>query len=336
MAAVDRRTLLLALAAAGLAGGSGSARAERILRIATGGIAGTYYVVGSLVAAVVSAPEGARPCARGGSCGVPGLVAVVVSSHGSVANIEMIEAGTVESGFVQADTAHFARAGLPPFADRPRRRLRGLAKLYNETLHLCVRPDSGIRSVYDLPGKRIAVDEEGSGTLVDVRLVLAAYGLDERDFEAHYVKPVEALARMRDGALDGFFVVAGHPTPSVVEAVTALRAVLVPVDDPPVATLLERWPFFVADRIPADAYPGRPEVRTLGVGALWLVRDDFGEELAYGLLRALFHPSSRELLARGHPRAADIRPETALDSMTVPLHPGAARYYAEHGLLDGR
>ncbi len=328
------RRVLLAVALGGLV--PGPVAAARILRIATGGIAGTYYAVGTLVAAVVSAPEGARPCERGGSCGVPGLVAVVVSSHGSVANIQMIERGEVESGFVQADAAHFARLGAGPFAGRPHRRLRGLARLYNESLHLCVRPEAGIRSLWDLPGKRIAVDEEGSGTLLDVRLLLEAYGLAEDAFKAHYIKPVEALRLMAEGRLDGFFVVAGAPTPSVQEAVRRFRAVLVPVDDPPAQALPARWPFFVEDLIPAGTYPGRPAVRTLGVGALWLVRDDLEEELVYGLARALFHPASRRLLERGHPRAADIRLESALRSMTVPLHPGAERYYAEAGLIDPR
>lgn len=329
---LSRRLLLAGLASLAAAGGV-RAQALRVLRIATGGIAGTYYAVGSAIAAVVGAPPGGRSCEKGGSCGVPGLVATVLSSHGSVANVEMLEQGEVETGFVQADVAHFAVTGTGPFAGRPRRHLRGLAKLYDEVLHLVVMPDSGIRSPRDLPGKRVSLDEPGSGTLVDVRLLLEAFGIAEEDLRAVYLKPAEALGLMRKGELDGFFVMAGAPTPSVVEAVERLGAVLVPISGPPVGRLLADWPFFLRHTIPAGTYADRPAVPTIAVGALWLGRDDLEDELVYGLLRGLFHPSSRPLLERAHPRAADIRPETALEGMSVPLHPGAARFYADHGLL---
>lgn len=321
---------LASLAAAGVS----RAQALRVLRIATGGIAGTYYAVGSAIAAVVGAPPGGRSCEKGGSCGVPGLVATVLSSHGSVANAEMLERGEVETGFVQADVAHFAFTGTGPFHGRPHRRLRGLAKLYDEALHLVVMPDSGIRSLEDLPGKRISLDEPGSGTLVDVRLVLEAFGIDEAAIRAVHLKPAEALDLARKGGLDGFFVMAGAPTPSVVEAVERLDARLVPIDGPPVERLLAAWPFFLRHTIPAGTYAGRDAVPTIAVGALWLCRDDLEEELVWGLLRGLFHPSSRALLARAHPRAADIRLETALEGTSVPLHPGAVRFYADHGLLE--
>jgi len=335
--APSARTIRRALLAGALAAATARrirAQALRVLRIATGGIAGTYYAVGSAIAAVISAPPGGRACGEGGSCGVPGLVATVISSHGSVANVELLEQGEVETGFVQADVAHFALTGTGPFTGRPRRRLRGLAKLYDEVLHLVVMPDSGIRGPRDLPGKRISLDEPGSGTLVDVRLLLGAFGVREERIRAVYVKPDEALDLMRKGELDGFFVMAGYPTPSVVEAVERLGAVLVPIGGPAVDRLLADWPFFLRHRIPAGTYAGLTAVPTVGVGALWLCRDGLEDDLAYGLLRALFHPASRSLLERAHPRAADIRPGTALEGMTAPLHPGAVRYYADHGLLE--
>lgn len=321
---------LASLAAAGVS----RAQALRVLRIATGGIADTHYAVGSAIAAVVGAPPGGRSCGKGGSCGVPGLVATVLSSHGSVANAEMLERGEVETGFVQADVAHFAFTGTGPLDGRPHRRLRGLAKLYDEALHLVVMPDSGLRSLEDLPGKRISLDEPGSGTLVDARLVFEAFGIDEAAIRAVHLKPAEALDLARKGGLDGFFVMAGAPTPSVVEAVERLDARLVPIDGPPVERLLAASPFFLRHTIPAGTYPGRDAVPTIAVGALWLCRDDLEEEPVYGLLRGLFQPSSRALLARSHPRAADIRLETALEGMSVPLHPGAVRFYADHGLLE--
>ena len=122
----DRRSVLAGLAGA-LAGGlpcatSGAGAQEgetRLLRIATGSASGTYFRVGGLVADIVSSPPGSRPCERGGSCGVPGLVAIVQSSPGSVANVRAIERGEAESGFAQGDVAHFAHTGTAMFAGGP-------------------------------------------------------------------------------------------------------------------------------------------------------------------------------------------------------------------------
>src|SRR3954451_16828850 len=97
-------------AALGLLGGlavtPALAQATTFFRIGTGSISGTYYPIGGLVADIISNPPGSRPCAAGGDCGVPGLVAVAHTSDGSLANIKEIEAGNIESGFAQSDIAY--------------------------------------------------------------------------------------------------------------------------------------------------------------------------------------------------------------------------------------
>jgi hypothetical protein len=101
----------------------------------------------------------------------------------------------------------------------------------------------------------------------------------------------------------------------------------------PVDALLTRYGFFARDTIPVDAYPGVPATPTIAVGAQWLVSDGLGADLVHGLATALWHPSARERLDAGHPKGASIRLETALSGVTVPLHPGAERFYRERGLL---
>ncbi len=333
---IGRRGFLGTAAAAVLAWRAGPSAAQqmRLFRIGTGGVAGTYYPVGTLIAAVIGQPPGARPCERGGSCGVPGLLAVVQSSNGSVANIEAVRAGEIESGFAQADVAFWAFHGEGPFADRPpAAELRAIAKLFTESMHVVIAANSGIGSVADLRGRRVSLDEEGSGTLVDARLVLDAYGLSEADLAAVHVRADEAVSLMRRGELDAFFLVAGYPAAAVTEAVRDLGARILPIRGPEAAGLVARYPFFTYDLIPFEAYGGHAAVETIGVGALWLVRADLEEDLVYGITRALFHPVSRTLLAAGHPKAREIAPESAVDGVSVPFHPGAERWYREQGLL---
>ena len=100
------------VAAAGLAfAGAAQAQEPQFFRIGTGGTAGTYYPIGGLIANAISAPPGSRPCEEGGACGVPGLIATALSANGSVANVNAIAGGTLESGFSQSDVATWAQTG---------------------------------------------------------------------------------------------------------------------------------------------------------------------------------------------------------------------------------
>ena len=172
-------------AAAGLATalaiGVSGAQDMQFFRIATGGTAGTYFPIGGLIANAISNPPGSRACDEGGSCGVPGLVATAVASNGSVANVNGIAGGSLESGFSQSDVAFWAHTGTGIFADKGAvEKVRAIANLYPESIHLVARADAGIKSVADLKGKKVSLDEPGSGTLVDARLILEAYGLSKR------------------------------------------------------------------------------------------------------------------------------------------------------------
>ena len=107
------------------------AQEMRFFRIGTGGVAGTYYPIGGLIADIISSPPGARPCDKGGSCGVPGLVAIAQSSNGSVANVDAIKSGELESGFVQSDIAYWAYTGTGIYEGQGKvENLRAIANLY--------------------------------------------------------------------------------------------------------------------------------------------------------------------------------------------------------------
>lgn len=340
---IDRRRLLLGLLGLGAGLGLGalpaaSARAQpmQLFRIGTGGIAGTYYPIGGLLAAIISQPPGARACEDGGSCGVPGLVAIVQSSNGSVDNIEGIEDGRIESGFVQSDVAYGAYTGTGAFADRAAvPGLRALASLYVESVHLVVRGDSGITSMAELRGRRVSLDSRGSGTQIDALLILEAHGLGADDLEALYVKPEQSIRLLAAGEIDAFFIVAGYPTPSVFEVAGDYGATLLPIEGAAVDALIEQYPFFSRDVVPAGVYAGVPSTPTLAVVAQWLVHERLDEALAHDVTAALWHPTHRALLDTGHAKGREITMETALDGLGIPLHPGAERYYREMDMIGG-
>ena len=316
-----KRLLWCLIAVLASLGSVSSAHAQQYLRIGTGGTAGTYYPVGVLVARLVSQPGK--------------ILVTAQASNGSLGNVIGVANGSLETGFSQADVSHWAYTGTGIFVGKPRLSgLRLIANLYPESIHIVVKKGSGIKTVADLKGKRVALDEAGSGTLVNARQVLNAYGLQESDLIAEYIKPSLAGDRLKTGALDAFFLTAGAPALAISNLVDSGFALeLLPIDGPAAARLRAASPFFQADTIAAGTYLGTTAVPTLAVGAQWVTNDKVSNELIYEVTKALFLPSSQRARAAGHAKGQRITLEHAAQDAGLPLHPGAQRYYREAGVL---
>jgi TRAP transporter TAXI family solute receptor len=307
----------------------------QFFRIGTGGTAGTYYPIGGLIANAISNPPGSRACEDGGSCGVPGLVATAVASNGSVGNVNSINGGTLEAGFSQSDVAFWAQTGTGIWEGQPPvEKLRLIANLYPESIHLVASKESGIASVADLRGKRVSLDEPGSGTLVDAKIILGAFGLTEADITPEYLKPDQASDRMRDGAMDAFFFVGGYPAGAIAELSSQHEVVMVPITGPEIDALRAEYTFFANDVLPAGTYEGQEtDVPTLSVGAQMVTSADLSEELVYGITKAMFNETTQKLFGSGHAKGKFITLENAVQGAGIPFHPGAEKFYREVGAI---
>ena len=312
-----RLALSLALAAAA----TGAAQAPQFFRIGTGGTAGTYYPVGGMIANAVSQPGK--------------IVATAQASNGSVANVTAIAGGAMESGFSQADVATWAQKGTGIYEGKPNvPGLRLIANLYPESVHVVVKKGAGIKSVADLKGKRVALDEPGSGTLVNARAILAAYGLKEADIKPEYIKPNQAGDKMKDGSLDAFFFTGGAPAGAIAELASAGSGIdVLPIDGAAAEALKKSSPFFADDVIAADTYKGVGQVRTLAVGAQWVTSDKADAATVYEIVKALYGDAGQKALAAGHAKGKFITKENAVQGAGIPFHPGAEKFYKEAGVL---
>jgi len=309
--------------------------AMRFFRIGTGSTGGTYYPVGGLLAAAISNPPGSHPCEQGGACGVPGLIAVAQTTEGSVDNVLRMQKGELESALCQADVAYWASVGEGKFAESgPVEGLGVIAGLFPELMHVVVRRGAGIRSMKDLVGRRVSLDTAGSGTRVEALLLLAAYGIDPRKMDVESLSSGQAAEALRKEELDAFFMVAGAPVSVIAELADQHLVDLLPIAGPEAEALTAEYAFLTPDLVVAGTYTNLPATQTLSVGSLWLVSLAVDAELVYAITATLWNEPTRHILDAGHPRASQIRLETALKGVSQPpLHPGAERYYREAGLL---
>jgi hypothetical protein len=310
--------------------GAAGQQATSFFRIGTGTTSGNYFLIGGVIANAISNPPGSRPCDAGGSCGVPGLIAVAQTTQGSVENVELLASDSIESALCQSDIAYWAFSGTGMYkGEPPFERLRAIANLYQESLQIVVRADSKIHSIADLKGKRVSLGERGAGTRATAALVLDAYGISEKKVKIEQMPIAVATGRLGAGTIDAIFVVGDSPIPAIKALAEGTELRFLPVDGDKAESLRRRYPFLTVDLLPSGVYPGSPAVITVGVGTFWLVTADLDAELAYGITKALWHPSTRKLLDEGSPIGRNIRMVTALLGLPIPLHDGAAKFYSE-------
>ncbi len=314
---------------------STQAQSVKQFKIGSGHIDGTYYPIGQIVARIITAPPGERRCGEKSPCGVPGLTASALTSLGSVENVEGVSAGWLDAGFVQSDVAYWAYTGGGFFKDRkPHPKIRAVASLCPESMHIIVGWASQIKTLAGLKKRVVALGDAESGTLIGARLLLAAAGLDERrDIKPRYLAPGEAAPKLILGEVDAFMTVSGYPEVNVSRVVESGDARLLPISSQVIGKLLTAHKFISQGAIPSKVYGTNKTTPTVNVNALMIVSSEADPELVYRLTKALWWKGARQLLATGHPKGKMITVDSVLDGIGIPMHQGAVRYYREFGRI---
>lgn len=303
-----------------LVAGCDSKPKETYISIATGGTAGTYYPLGGALAKIFND-------------NIKGVNANVQSTGASVENVGLVSKGEAEIGFIQNDITYYAFTGTESFEGKDKiTNLRGMAMLYPELVQIIATEDSGIKTVDDLKGKKVAIGAPGSGVEANARQVLAVHGMTYNDLaKADYLSFNEAADQLKNKQIDAAFITAGIPTSAVTEVGQTSKIVVVPIASDKIAKLNEEYPFYTEVVIPANTYNGQTtDITTAAVMAMLVVSDKLDDDLAYDLTKQMFE--QRQVIIDTHSRGNDINIETALKGMPIELHPGAKRYYDEKGI----
>ncbi len=302
-----------------------AAFAEEFITIGTGGVTGVYYPTGGAICRLVN--KGRKE--HGVRCSVE-------STGGSVYNINTIREGELEFGVAQSDWQYHAYNGTSKFEDAGAfEGLRAVFSVHPEPFTVVARADSGIKTFADLKGKRVNIGNPGSGQRGTMEVLLEALGWTTGDFAlATELKASEQSAALCDNQIDAMVYTVGHPSGSIQEATTACDSVLVEVSGEAVDKLVAENSFYRTATIPGGMYRGNDaDTATFGVGATFVSSDAVSEDAVYAVVSSVMN--NIEDFKGLHPAFANLDPrEMATAGLSAPLHPGAAKYYKEAGIIE--
>ena len=281
----------------------------------TGGAQGTYYGFGTVMAGKVSETTSTKITA--------------ITSGGSKANIEAMDDGDAQLGFVQSDVGAYAFRGMRLFDDRVTN-FSTVANLYMEQVQI-VTLDPDIKTVADLKGKNVSVGAAGSGVYFNAVDVLKVYGLDiDKDIKPTYQSFGDSVEALQDGKIDAAFIVAGAPTTAVTSLSATKKVYLVGFDDEHIMNLITESPYYSKNVIQKETYNTDEYVVTVAVGAVVIARDDVSEADVYNFLYGVFE--NKDEITAAHAKGAELNLGFAASYTAVPYHPGAVKYYSEKGM----
>jgi TRAP transporter TAXI family solute receptor len=314
------RRLIRPLLAAAVLLLSGLALAQQqYINVLTGGTSGVYYPLGVAMSQIFGKA-------------IPNAKVSVQATKASVENLNLLEAGRGEIAFTLGDSLSDAWKGNADAGFKtPLKKLRTVAGIYPNYIQIVASADSGIRTIQDLKGKRISVGAPKSGTELNARAVLKAAGLSYSDFsKVEYLPFGESVELMKNRQLDVTLQSAGLGVSSLRDLATSQKIVVVAIPADVVKKIGDAA--YQPAMIPAKTYEGQDEdVPAVAIQNFLVTREGVSDDSVYKMVKAVFE--NHDALVAAHSAAKAITKENALKSLPVPLHPGAARYFKEIGVL---
>ncbi len=283
-----------------------------LVTIGTGGASGPYNILGTTLADIYSTDFGINSRTQ--------------TTGASVENINLLEQGKIEVAFVMSDALSQGLAGEVSFKE-PIKNVSQIATLYPNVVQIIAKKDSGIETIEDLKGKRVAVGDQNSGVEVNARTLLAGHGITYDDLQVDYLGYAEAADGLNAGTIDAAFLTSGLPNASVLELSETMGITLVSVEPTNIEEIAKEHPYFISYEVPAGTYGNEEPIKTAAVPNALVVRSDMSENDVYLLTKKFYE--SQEKLVNSHQAATEIPSLDAQSGFIAPVHPGAQKYFDE-------
>lgn len=213
--------------------------------------------------------------------------------------------------------------------------LRGLFNVSMNPYHLVVRGGLGVQRVEDLKGRTVNIGAPGQATRVFGEKLLKCYGLTPENFKVSSLTTGEAIEALKNDQIDAAFILAGLPMPGLAELAVTKKITLLPIQGPPAdAHMAEMGGTVVPVIIPAGTYKGVDvDVPTLGTPITLFCHADLDEKLVYEFVKAVWDNVKELREAHGSFKDAKLDGSVVAGWKSVPLHPGAEKYFKEVGVI---
>jgi TRAP transporter TAXI family solute receptor len=306
---------LVLLAVAVTLGGVSPATAEEVfISIGTGGTGGTYFPTGGAVADLIT-----KECPS-----VKSATAEVTAA--SVENAKLVNSGDADMALI----AWISIVGDKLTDKLPN--LRTLWWIHGSDRQWIVPAESDIKTPRDFKGKKIVVGAPASATEVTSQLELEFFGVTYNDITPAYLSFREGVEALKDGRVDVALVMAGYPNSAIMDVATLRKVRILNFSKEDLAALQKKYPFCPPVTIPAGTYPGQDEdVHTFTTPGPMAINVNVPEQAAYEIVKVV-HKNQDKLAQNAHKVFSRWRFDPSVGDL-APLHPGAARYYKEIGLL---
>ena len=296
---------------------------QQFVSIGTGGVTGVYYPTGGAICRLVNKDRKEH-----------GIRCSAESTGGSIYNINTIRSGELEFGVAQSDWQFHAFHGTSKFEDQGAfEGLRAVFSVHPEPVTIIARGDSGISNITDLKGKRVNIGNPGSGTRGTWEVIEEAMGWQRSDLKlAAEMKSAETGQAVCDNKIDAYFWLVGHPSALTQESLATCDAHLVNATGAEIDKLVADNSYYRTAVIPAGMYNNESDITTFGVGATFVTSAEVPADVVYIVVKAVF--DNIDQFKKLHPAFANLDPAQMIsDSLSAPIHDGAARYYKEQGWM---
>ncbi|USZ15754.1 TAXI family TRAP transporter solute-binding subunit [Moraxella sp. FZFQ2102] len=284
----------------------------KFLTLATGGASGPYNIIGTSLTEIYAQTFGVNSKTQ--------------TTGASVENLNLLQQKKVEAAFVMSDALSEAVSGTGNFS-APIDNVAQIASLYPNYVQIAAATKSGVKSIEDLRGKRVAVGAQGSGVEVAARALLEGFGITYDDIKVDYLGYAEASDSLKAGKLDAAFLTSGLPNSSLMELKQGFDLTMVSIPTDKLTEIAKDKPFFIPMEIPKDTYGNTEAVPTAAIMNALVVQKDLSDDDVYKITKVFFE--NLDKLKTAHQAAADINAQSAQENLVAPLHPGAKRYYDE-------
>lgn len=287
--------------------------------LATGGTSGTYYPFGGAIANIWNTK-------------IENMNVTAQATGASAENLRLISNGDAEYAIVQNDVMDYANNGSDMFEGKKIENLASVGTLYPEVVQIAASKNSGIKTVADLRGKRVSVGDAGSGVEFNAKQILEGYGITMKDIQKNNLSFKESAEGIQNGTLDACFITAGVPNSALQELAFTAGLILIPVDGVQADSICSKYSFYTKTTIPAGTYKGTDtDTPALAIKATLAVSAKLDENTVYDMTKALF--DNLDELSSAHAKGKEVSAKNAVEGISVPLHPGAAKYFKEIGVL---